>query len=82
MNHIYHLKPLSLSWIFIKYAKNQKYAFIPYLNQLINTVRKTILEPLKDFVKAIENNYEGIMLSFETVITNAIVENINLVIHL
>ena len=35
--------------------KIQKYAIVPYFNQWINTVQKTNLEPLKDFVKAIEN---------------------------
>ena len=60
----------------IKYGKIQKYAIVPYLNQWINTVQKTNLEPLKDFVKAIENNYEGIMLSFKTGITNAIAEGV------
>ena len=62
--------------------KIQKYAIVPYLNQWINNVQKTNLEPLKDFVKAIENNYEGIMLSFKTGITNAIAEGINSVVQL
>ena len=62
--------------------KIQKYAIIPYLHQWMDTVRATTLEPLKEFVKSIENNYSGIMMSFKTGITNAIAEGINSVIQL
>jgi len=48
----------------------------------MDTVRATTLEPLKEFVKTIENNYNGIMMSFKTGITNAIAEGINSVIQL
>ena len=40
------------------------------------------LKPLNDFVNTIYNNYNGIMLSFKTNITNAISEGINSVIQL
>lgn len=48
----------------------------------MNTVKETKLEPMKKFVKTLENNYEGIMMSFKTGITNAISEGINSVIQL
>jgi transposase len=60
----------------------QKHAIVPFLKEWIKTVMDTTLEPMKDFVKSVENNYDGIMMSFETGITNAIAEGINSVIQL
>lgn len=37
---------------------------------------------MKTFVKTLENNFDGIMMSFQTGITNAISEGINSIIQL
>jgi transposase len=60
----------------------QKHAIVPFLKEWIQTVKETTLEPMKTFVNTLENNHEGIMMSFQTGLTNAISEGINSVIQL
>lgn len=62
--------------------KVQKQATKPFLEEWIESALQTGLEPLATFVKTLWNNYEGIMLSFQTGITNALSEGINSVVQL
>lgn len=62
--------------------KVQKFAIEPMLEKWIEAALSHNLKPLNDFVNTIYNNYQGIMLSFKTNITNAISEGINSVVQL
>lgn len=62
--------------------KVQKHAIEPLLEKWIGQALSYNLKPLNDFVSTIYNNYNGIMLSFKTNITNAISEGINSVVQL
>lgn len=62
--------------------KIQKHAIVPYISEWMEQVKKTTMESMKDFVSSVENNFNGIMMSFKTSITNAIAEGINSKIQL
>jgi len=62
--------------------KIQTYAVKPFLEEWIKTALQTALVPLENFVKTVQNNYQGIMLSFQTWITNALSEGINSIVQL
>ena len=62
--------------------KVQAYAVIPFLEEWIKTALQSGLVPLENFVKTVRNNYDGIMLSFKSGITNALAEGINSIVQL
>lgn len=62
--------------------KVQSKAVEPLLKQWLQAAIDTTLKPLNEFVNTVINNYDGIIMSFKTGITNAISEGINSVIQL
>lgn len=62
--------------------KVQKHAIEPMLEEWLDSVVYQNLKPLNEFVATVRNNYNGIILSIKSKITNAISEGINSVVQL
>ena len=75
-------KAYQLKTSFDQLWRVQSNAIEPMLKQWLQSAIDTGLKPLNSFVNTVLNNYEGIMMSFKTGITNAISEGINSVIQL
>lgn len=56
-------------------------AALAFLNSWMTTVRKSRLEPMKDFVKTLEKHKENILTFIEARITNAVAEGLNRIIR-
>ncbi len=76
------VKAYSLKAGFDQLWNVQPKAVEPLLEVWINKAKSTYLPPIKTFINTIKNNYNGIISSMKTGLTNAVAEGINSIIQL
>lgn len=76
------VKAYSLKAGFDQLWNVQKKAVEPLLAVWLNKAKNTYLEPIKTFINTINNNYNGVINSMKTGLSNAVAEGINSVVQL